>query len=147
MSSAADSKKSKKGGAFLVGAGILLSRLAGLVRVKIFAHYFGSSDAGDAFNAALKIPNFLQNLFGEGVLSASFIPVYAKLLAEDDDENSQKLAGAIFSWLALTTSCLVLAGIWASPYCIQFIAPGFAEEKNNSRYVWCRYFFRARDCW
>jgi putative peptidoglycan lipid II flippase len=55
--------------AFLVASGILLSRLAGLVRLRVFAHYFGlASDAADAFNAAFRIPNFLQNLFGEGAL-------------------------------------------------------------------------------
>ena len=54
-----------------------MSRIAGLVRERVFAHYFGNSDAADAFKAAFRIPNFLQNLFGEGVLSASFIPVYA----------------------------------------------------------------------
>ena len=62
----------------MVAAGILLSRIVGLVRNRVFAHYFGTSDAADAFNAAFRIPNFLQNLFGEGVLSASFIPVYAE---------------------------------------------------------------------
>ena len=67
--------------ALLVGAGILMSRLAGLVRLRVFAHYFGlRSDAADAFNAAFRIPNLLQNLFGEGALSGSFIPVYAGLL-------------------------------------------------------------------
>src|SRR4030095_10994715 len=67
--------------AVLVGAGILISRIVGLVRQRVFAHYFGLSAAGDAFSAAFRIPNFLQNIFGEGALSASFIPVYAKLLA------------------------------------------------------------------
>ena len=52
--------------AVMVAAGILLSRLVGLVRNRVFAHYFGTSDAADAFNAAFRIPNFLQNLFGEG---------------------------------------------------------------------------------
>ena len=67
--------------AVFVAAGILLSRLAGLVRLRVFAHYFGlQSDSADAFNAAFRIPNFLQNLFGEGALSASFIPVYAALV-------------------------------------------------------------------
>ena len=69
--------------AFLVAAGIFLSRIAGLVRERVFAHYFGISFAADAF-AALRIPNILQNLFGEGVLSASFIPVYAKLVAQKE---------------------------------------------------------------
>ena len=64
--------------AFLVAAGIFLSRIAGLIRERAFAHYLGNSDAADAFKAAFRIPNFLQNLFGEGVLSASFIPVGTK---------------------------------------------------------------------
>ena len=67
--------------AFLVAAGILISRIVGLVRQRVFSHYFGQLDEADAFYAAFRVPNFLQNLFGEGVLSASFIPVYARLLA------------------------------------------------------------------
>src|SRR6185437_605714 len=70
--------------AFLVAAGILISRLVGLVRQRIFNHYFALSDPADAFAAAFKVPNFMQNLFGEGVLSASFIPVYSRLLAQND---------------------------------------------------------------
>jgi putative peptidoglycan lipid II flippase len=60
--------------AFLVAAGIMLSRIAGLIRDRSLAHFLGTTDAADAFRAALRIPNILQNLFGEGVLSASFIP-------------------------------------------------------------------------
>ena len=117
--------------AFLVAAGIFLSRVAGLIRDRVFAHYFGNSDAADAFKAALRIPNFLQNLFGEGVLSASFIPVYAKLLARQDDEESRRTAGAIAALLALTTSILVLLGVLATPYLIDAIAPGFSGEKRE----------------
>src|SRR6185295_4134696 len=73
--------------AFFVGAGILISRIVGLIRQRIFAHYFGSSGVADAFTAAFRIPNFLQNVFGEGALSASFIPVYAKLLAQGDEKE------------------------------------------------------------
>ena len=84
--------------AFFVGAGILISRIVGLIRQRIFAHYFGSSAEGDAFSAAFRIPNFLQNVFGEGALSASFIPVYAKLLAQEDEKE----AARSFSSVALT---------------------------------------------
>ncbi len=117
--------------AFLVGAGIFLSRIAGLVRQRIFAHYFGNSDAADAFNAAFRIPNFLQNLFGEGVLSASFIPVYAGLLARKEDEEARRTAGAVAALLALTTSVLVLIGLVATPYLIEAIAPGFHGAKRE----------------
>src|SRR5512137_2420925 len=97
--------------AVLVATGILLSRLAGLVRDRVFAHFFGNSAAADAFRAAFRIPNFLQNLFGEGVLSASFIPVYAGLVAQGKKEEADRVAGAVASILALITACLVLAGI------------------------------------
>lgn len=114
--------------AFLVAAGILSSRIAGLIRDRVFAHYFGLSGAADAFKAALRIPNFLQNLFGEGVLSASFIPVYANLLAYKDDEEARRTAGAVAALLALTMSIIVLIGVFATPFLIDAIAPGFHGE-------------------
>src|ERR1700689_4522604 len=117
--------------AFLVAAGIFLSRVAGLVRERVFPHYFGNSDAADAFKAAFRIPNFLQNLFGEGVLSASFIPVYAGLLAREDEKEARRTAGAVAGLLMLSTSLLVLFGVLATPYLIDAIAPGFSGEKRE----------------
>jgi len=117
--------------ALLVAAGIFLSRIFGLIRDRVFAHYFGNSDAADAFRAAFRIPNFLQNLFGEGVLSASFIPVYASLLAQKEDEEARRTAGAVAALLGLTVSALVLVGVLATPYLIDVIAPGFSGEKRE----------------
>ena len=116
--------------AFFVGSGILLSRIIGLIRQRIFAHYFGTSAAGDAFSAAFRIPNFLQNIFGEGALSASFIPVYAKLLAQNDEDASH-VANAILGLLAVITSLIVLVGVLATPYLIDFIAPGFHGDTRE----------------
>jgi putative peptidoglycan lipid II flippase len=117
--------------AFLVAAGIFLSRISGLVRDRIFAHYFGLSATADAFKAALRIPNVLQNLFGEGVLSASFIPVYASLLARDDDEEARRTAGAIAALLLLATSVLVLIGVLGAPWITYALAAGFSPEKRE----------------
>jgi len=114
--------------AFLVAAGIFLSRIAGLVRTRVFAHYFGNSDAAGAFAAAFKIPNFLQNLLGEGVLSASFIPVYSRLLAEGETELAGQVAGIVASLLALTVSVVVLLGVLLTPHLVDLIAPGFHGE-------------------
>jgi putative peptidoglycan lipid II flippase len=116
--------------AFLVAAGIFASRIAGLVRDRVFAHYFGLSEVADAFRVALRIPNFLQNLFGEGVLSASFIPVYANLLAHKDDEEARRTAGAVASLLVLSTSIIVLFGVLATPYLIDVIAAGLHGERR-----------------
>jgi len=127
--------------ALLVAAGIFLSRVAGLIRDRVFAHYFGNSDAADVFKAAFRIPNFLQNLFGEGVLSASFIPVYARLLASNDKEEARKTAGAVAALLALSTSLLVLLGVLTAPWLIDAIAPGFHGEKRQLTILLVRILF------
>jgi putative peptidoglycan lipid II flippase len=132
---------SSKRFAFLVAAGILLSRVAGLIRDRVFAHYFGNSDAADVFKAAFRIPNFLQNLFGEGVLSASFIPVYARLLASNDKEEARKTAGAVAALLTLSTSLLVLLGVLTAPWLIDAIAPGFHGEKRELTVLLVRILF------
>src|SRR5438093_704670 len=117
--------------AILVAAGMLCSRLAGLVRTWVFSHYFGlRSDSADAFNAAFRIPNFLQNLFGEGALSASFIPVYAALVARGERREADRVAGAVASLLALVVSALVLVGVVATPLLISVVAPGFSGDKR-----------------
>ena len=114
-----------------VAVGILLSRITGLIRQRAFAHYFGLGLEADAFLAAFRIPNFLQNLFGEGALSASFIPVYASLVAKGDGRRADRVAGAVASLLALAVSVIVLAGVIATPLLIDLIAPGFEGAKRE----------------
>ncbi len=130
--STADARKKPRRGASLVAAGILLSRIAGLIRNHYFSYYFGLSPAADAFGAALRIPNFLQNLLGEGVLSASFIPVYSGLLAQDKKEEAGRVAGAIFAILALVTSVIVAVGVLATPLLVPLIAQGFQDEERRT---------------
>lgn len=128
-------------GAVLVAAGIFLSRIAGFLRVSVFAHYFGNSAAADAFNAAMRIPNFLQNLFGEGVLSASFIPVYSALDAEGRKQEARCVATAVAAILGLVVTLLVLLGILATPLLIDLIAPGFEAERRELAIELVRIFF------
>jgi putative peptidoglycan lipid II flippase len=112
----------------LVAAGILLSRVAGLIRTVVFARYFGASSAADAFNVALKVPNFLQNLLGEGSLSASFIPVYSRLLAKGDEELAGRVAGVFACFLALGVTVLVVVGVILTPWILQITAAGLPPD-------------------
>lgn len=132
---------SRGGGAALVAFGIMLSRVMGLIRQKIFAFYFGNSDLGDAFYAALKIPNFLQNLLGDGVLSASFIPVYAGLRAKGESAEADRVAGIIGALLAILNTLLVALGILTTPFLIDVIAPGFSGEKEELTILLVQIFF------
>lgn len=115
----------------LVAAGIFASRIVGLVRQRAVSHYLGlTTDAADAWSAGFRIPNLLQNLFGEGALSASFIPAYAGLLAQGRRRDADRLAGAVAAWLALVVTVVVAAGVVATPALIQLLAPGFTGEKR-----------------
>lgn len=117
--------------AVFVAAGILISRISGFVRLRVFAYYFGLSDSADAFNVAFRIPNFLQNMFGEGALSASFIPVYAALVSKGDRRAADRVAGAVLALLAVVVSVLVAVAVTATPQLIAVIAPGFTGAKRD----------------
>ncbi len=105
------------------------------------ARYLGAGMAADAFNAAFRIPNMLQNLFGEGVLSASFIPEYAGLLGKGDEEEATRLAGAVAGMLALTASIIVLLGVLTAPWLVAIIANGFTGEKRDLTVLLTRILF------
>jgi putative peptidoglycan lipid II flippase len=99
----------------------------GLVRQRAFAHFLSISPLAGAFTAALRIPNILQNLLGEGVLSASFIPVYSRLLGEGKREEADRVAGAVFGLLSLVVALLVALGIFGAPWIVRVVVGGFAQ--------------------
>jgi putative peptidoglycan lipid II flippase len=114
-----------------VAVGILLSRIVGFLRESVIAHYFGGvSIYADALRSAIRIPNILSTLFGEGVLSAAFVTVYAKLRAQGEDEEAEHVAEAVFGILALLCAVLVLLGVTATPLFIDVIVPGFQGERR-----------------
>lgn len=114
--------------AVAVGAGILLSRLTGFLRDIVIAHFFGTSVAAGAYTAALKIPNVLRNLLGEGTLSASFIPVYSSLLAGGAREDARRLARSVLGLLLAVAGALSALGILLAPWLTRLVAPGYGTE-------------------
>jgi putative peptidoglycan lipid II flippase len=112
-------------GATVVAAGILVSRVLGLVRNMAFAQVLGATAASDAYTAALKIPNAVRNLLGEGTLSAAFVPVYSRLLAGESPVAARALARAVLGLLLVVVSALTLLGIWAAPLLTALLAAGF----------------------
>lgn len=116
--------------AALVAAGMLLSRVSGFIRTTIFSGVFGlQSLEGNAFNTAVRIPNFLQNLLGEGVLSASLIPVYSGLLERQLEEEADRVARAVLGLLALVTSLVVLAGVTWTEFFVRVIGVGYTGRE------------------
>lgn len=114
-----------------VGAGILLSRIAGFFREATFAFYFGNSSVADVWRAALRTPNVIQNLLGEGTLSASFIPIYAELLEEGREEDAGRFAGAVLGILAVVAGAAALAGIVLAPWLVAVFFPRWDPAKQE----------------
>ena len=109
--------------AWLVGAGIFLSRVSGFVRESVFAYFFGTTPVADVWRAAFRTPNVIQNLLGEGTLSASFIPVYAELLEEGREEEAGRFAGAALGLLTVVAFGATLLGILVAPVLIPLLFP------------------------
>lgn len=130
-----------RGGAVAVGAGILASRLFGLIRQRVVSHFLGVGDAADVISAALRIPNVLQNLLGEGVLSASFVPVYARLRATGREADATQLARTVFAALAAVCAVLVALGVVIAPWLVAVIAGGFPAEKRAFAVLLVRILF------
>ena len=129
--------------ALMVAAGIMLSRVLGIVRESLKARYLGAtgSIAADAFTAAFRIPNGLNYLLGEGALSASFIPVYSRLLARGDQREADRVAGAIGALLALVAATLVLLGVLFAPALVTLIANGADAPTRELAIRLARVFF------
>jgi len=95
----------------VVSVGTSASRLLGFVREVLMAVFFGTSLAKSAFDVAFKIPNLFRRLFGEGALSAAFVPVFAESLEHEGIENANRLAGRIMTMLGAALACVVVGGI------------------------------------
>lgn len=111
----------------------LVSRVLGLGRDLVTVRVFGDTAVGSAFAAAFAIPNMFRRLFGEGALSAAFIPEYTRL-ADSDGPRADALASLVVGSLALVTGAITLALELAILGVLVF-APGDAERVLSLRLV------------
>lgn len=117
--------------AFSVGGGILLSRLTGFARDVVIGAFFGTGLAAAAYNAALRIPNVIRNLLGEGTLSASFVPVYSALLEDADGVSADRLARGVLGVVIGLAGVLSAAGVLAAPVLTRLVVPGWGAEATG----------------
>ena len=116
------------GGAVRVGAGILASRILGLVRDAVIAGLQGVGALPDVVTAAFRAPNALQNLLGDQALSASFIPVYSRMVEQGRRREAGALAGAVFGLLFVAMAVVSLLGVILAPWWVRLLLPGFAGD-------------------
>jgi putative peptidoglycan lipid II flippase len=112
----------------VVGAATILSRLLGFARDVLIARLLGAGPVADAFLAALRLPNLVRRVLGEGGLNAPFVPLYLAVKGASGTAAAQKFAGEAASHLALLLLVLVGLGEIFAPWVVLGLAGGFADE-------------------
>jgi len=117
----------------IVMASILASRLLGFLREWAVAHQFGSSAVTDAYYTAFTLPDFVNYLVAGASLSITFIPVFAKYIAEENEEEGWHVFSTVITVMVLFLLVLVTVGEFFAPQLLHVIAPGFnpAEKAHT----------------
>jgi putative peptidoglycan lipid II flippase len=126
--------------AFIIAVATLTSKLLGVFRDSIFANRFPVGDM-DIYYAAFRIPDFIYNIVVLGALSAGFIPIFARLIAQDKKEEAFKAANNILNLLFVILSFLTVFAIVLTPQIIALITPGFSGEKKQTTIELTRIMF------
>ena len=92
----------------LISGLTLISRILGVVRESLAARFFGAGIVASAFAVAFTIPNLFRKLFGEGALSAAFIPLYAQAIKTDEDQSARHFAAATVNLLIVVLAVLTV---------------------------------------
>ncbi|MEK7190068.1 MAG: murein biosynthesis integral membrane protein MurJ [Patescibacteria group bacterium] len=132
--------KTITGAAIILGAASLASRLLGLIRDRVLAHYFGAGPIMDSYYAAFKIPDMLYTLSIIGALSAGLIPIFTKIYLKsgDDKKEAWKLISNTINILAVALAAVSFVLILIAPWIVPLIAPGFDGEKKEMPIIFTR---------
>ncbi len=115
----------------VVGFWTVLSRVLGFVRDMVVALTLGAGLGSDAFFVAFRIPNLLRRLFGEGALSAAFIPTFVETLQKEGKTEATRLASKVMTFSAIVLALVTAAGILWSPLLVRLTAPGFFDVPDK----------------
>jgi putative peptidoglycan lipid II flippase len=117
--------------ASLISAITIISRIFGYIRDSRIAFLLGAGTEADAFTAAYRIPNLLRRLVGEGAVSAAFVPVFSRFVAEKREEDAWEFAGTMLTVLSMFLTIATVAGILLSPVIVRLFASGFANTPGK----------------
>src|SRR5690606_32393717 len=106
----------------------IVSRIAGFIRDILTAAILGAGPVADAFFVALKLPNLFRRVTAEGAFSVSFVPLYNAKMEKEGEQAANEFAGTALSLMAWGLTAFTIVVIWAMPWVIRAIAPGFGDD-------------------
>ena len=117
--------------ASLISAFTILSRIFGYIRDSRIVFLLGAGTAADAYTTAYRIPNLLRRLVGEGAVSAAFIPVFSRYIAENKKQDAWEFANTMLTLIAIFLTAFTVAGIIFSPFIVRLFASGFGDTPGK----------------
>ncbi len=106
----------------------MMSRVLGLVRDTLMANYLGAGVVNDALITATKLPNLFRRMFAEGAFNAAFIPLYARRIENEGDEQAARFAGEAFAALLFLVALIVIGFQITMPWTLNLIGGGLDKE-------------------
>jgi len=123
---------------------VLLSRVLGLIRDRLLASYF-APDALGVYFAAFRIPNVIFELLVMGAMSSAFIPVYAKYVARNQEEEARRIAAGLINISLIVFVIIAIPLYILAPWLSGLIAPGFRADQIQQMTQFTRFmlFFQV----
>ncbi len=110
-----------------VSFAVSISRIMGLAREQVLAHFFGANLYSDAFRVAFRIPNLLRDLFAEGALSSAFVPTFTEYLRKRGKEDAWLLGNLVVNGLMVILGLFALALVLFPNVFVFVMAGGFRD--------------------
>lgn len=117
---------------FTVGGLTFFSRILGLVREMMQSRLIGAGIEQSAFVLAFAIPNMTRKLFGEGALTAAFVPVFKGELERGDMESARRLGRAVLMQMLLILGSISILSVMSLTAWLNFIDDGMSERLTIS---------------
>lgn len=129
--SEADSQRSIIKSTSMLSLGTMTSRIFGFLRDVVLAKLLGTGLRADAFFVALKIPNLLRDLVGDGAVNAAIVPVFSEYKEKESKEGFWNFVNILLALGLIVLSLLTIAGIMLTPIIVRAIAPGFIADPQK----------------
>ncbi|MCP4757239.1 MAG: murein biosynthesis integral membrane protein MurJ [Proteobacteria bacterium] len=106
---------------------VFLSRVIGLVREMVISYVAGAGEAVDAYQIAFVIPEILNHVLASGFLSITFIPIFSKYLAKNQEEEGWRVFSVVLTCFGSLLILLAIVFMIFAPWLI-----GLAGFENPS---------------
>lgn len=114
-----------------IGLATFISRIAGFLRDILIARALGAGLAADAFFVAFAIPALFRNLFMEGALNSSLIPIYTEVRKEQGQEAARRFSGGVVTLVGAFLAVMCLLGTMFSEALVAILASGFSRQPEK----------------